>query len=71
MATTIQISNALQAALAKKKLSNRETYEEVLWDLLEDTQELSKETKQAIERARKDIAEGKFYTHAQVKERLG
>jgi len=71
MATTIQISEDLRHALEKRKLEQRDTYEEVIWDLLEDTMELSEETKRAIERARKDIAAGKFVTHAQVKKKLG
>jgi len=71
MATTIQITKTLQSALTKRKLFDRETYEEVIWDLLEDAQELSAETRQNIAKARKRIAEGKFYTHAQVKEKLG
>ena len=71
MATTIQISEDLQKALTKRKFVEKETYEEVIWDLLEDTMELSKETKKHIEQARKDIAEGRVYTHEQVKKKLG
>ena len=33
--------------------------------------ELSDETKREIEKARKEIKEGKFYTHAQAKKALG
>lgn len=40
-------------------------------DLLEDTMELSKETKRCIEQAQKEFACGKFYTHEQVKKELG
>jgi len=71
MATTIQISEDLRHALEKRKLESRDTYEEVIWDLLEDTMELSEETKRSIERARKEIAAGKFVTLAQVKKKLG
>lgn len=71
MATTIQISEELQKELTRKKLFDRETYEEVIWDLIEDTMELSEETKRNIEQSRREIAEGKFYTHEQVKKRLG
>ena len=35
MATTIQISEGLQTELSKRKLFDRETYEEVIWDALE------------------------------------
>ncbi|MBS3117570.1 hypothetical protein J4430_01695 [Candidatus Woesearchaeota archaeon] len=70
MATTIQISERLQHELAKKKLFDKETYEEVIWDLMEDTMELSEETKRHIAQAEKDIKEGRVYTHEQVKKRL-
>ena len=71
MATTIQISEGLQDELSKRKLFDRESYEEVIWDLLEDTMELSEETKRHIEQAKKDIKEGRVYTHEQVKKELG
>ena len=54
-----------------EKLYNKESYEEVIWDLIEDTQEVNKETRQEIEQARVDIKAGKFYTHEYVKKRLG
>jgi predicted transcriptional regulator len=38
---------------------------------LEDTMELNEETKKEIEQARADIKSGKFYTHEQVKKKLG
>ena len=71
MATTIQISEKLQQQLISKKLFDKESYEEVIWSLVEDTEEIGEETKKEIEQARTDIKTGKFYTHAQVKERLG
>lgn len=71
MVTSIQISEKLQQELAKRKLYNKETYEEVIWGLIEDTMELSEETKRNIEISRKEIARGEFYTHEQVKKKLG
>ena len=71
MATTIQISEELQKELAKRKLYSKETYEDIIWDLVEDKMELSEETKKDIAKARKEIAEGKFYTLSQVKKELG
>lgn len=70
MVTTIQVSTELQKALQEKKLYEKESYEEVIWDLLEDTMELSEETKRNMAEARKEIAEGKFYTLEEVKKRL-
>ena len=71
MATTIQISESLQKELLRRKLFDKETYEEVIWDLIEDTQELSEETKKEIAEARAEIAAGKSHTLAEVKKELG
>jgi len=71
MATSIQISEDLQKELIKRKLYDKETYEEVIWDLIEDSMELSEQTKSEIEQARKEIKAGKTYTLTQVKKGLG
>ncbi|MBI4147390.1 hypothetical protein HY494_01935 [Candidatus Woesearchaeota archaeon] len=71
MATTIQVSEQLVDTLKKRKQYDKESYEEVIWDLMEDTIELNKETKKEVEQARADYKAGKFYTHEQVKKRLG
>ncbi len=70
MATTIQISEMLQKELSDRKISESETYEEVIWDIMEDVMEISKETKKEIEEARNEIKEGKTYTLEQVKKGL-
>ncbi len=70
MATSIQISKGLQKELTKRKFFEKETYEEVIWDLVEDSQELNKETKEELALARAEIKEGKFHTLAQVKKEL-
>jgi len=70
MVTTIQISGTLQKELAKKKIFDQETYEEVIWDLIEDTKQLSEETKKELEESRAEIKKGKFYTMEQVKKEL-
>jgi len=71
MATTIQISADLQKELTNRKLSDKETYEEVIWDMLEDSQELSEETKKDIAEARAEIKAGRFHTFSEVKKELG
>lgn len=71
MATTIQVSTQLLGTLKKRKQYDKESYEEVIWNLVEDTKELSEETKKQIEQARADIKAGKSYTHEQVKKKLG
>lgn len=69
--TTIQISSELREELNKMKLFERETYEEVIWNVIEDTKELSEQTKKEIALSRKEISEGKFVTHEQLKKELG
>jgi predicted transcriptional regulator len=71
MATTIQISKQLIDELKTMKMSEKESYEDIIWDLIEDHMELSEETKRNIAEAKKQIAKGNFYTHEQVKKELG
>ena len=71
MATTIQVSRDLVQELKKRKFTDSESYEEVIWDLIEDTQELSKQTKKDISQSIKEIERGEFYTLEEVKKRLG
>ncbi|EQB68167.1 MAG: hypothetical protein ACYCSO_08765 [Cuniculiplasma sp.] len=70
MPTTIQVSEKLQKELAKRKIYEKETYEEVIWDLVEDSQELDEETKREITQARQEIRDGKYHTLDDVKKEL-
>lgn len=70
MATTIQISENLLETLKKRKMRDKESYEEVIWDLLEDTMELSAQTKKDIEESRKQIKEGKVHRWEDLKKEL-
>jgi hypothetical protein len=71
MVTSIQITEKLQKELIKRKIFGKETYEEVIWDLVEDSQELSEQTKKEIVQARAEIKTGKSHTLAEVKNELG
>ena len=71
MTTTIQISANLHEELLKRKIFERETYEEVIWDMLEDTRELNEQTKKEIAEARAEIKAGKVHSLARVKKELG
>lgn len=71
MATTIQVSEKLLGTLKQRKLYDKESYEEVIWDLVEDTMELSEETKREVLQARAEIKAGKSHTHEDVKKSLG
>ena len=71
MVTTIQVSEKLVEKLKNRKIYDKESYEQVIWDLLEDTMELSEETKRHIEQSRQEIAAGKTVSLERVKKNLG
>ncbi len=70
MVTTIQISSQLQETLSKRKFFDRETYEEVIWDLIEDTKELSKETKKELAEARAEVKAGKLHSLVDIEKEM-
>ena len=70
MVTTIQVSAELLNNLKEQKLYDKESYEEVIWDLLEDRMELSEQTKRNIKQSEKEFKEGKFISHEQLKKEL-
>lgn len=71
MDTTIQISKSLQKELLKRKFFDKETYEEVIWDMMEDTKELSEQTKKELDQARAEVKAGKTHKLAKIKKELG
>ena len=71
MATTISVSQELLSKLKERKLYDKESYEEVIWDALEDSMELSEETKKRIKLAEEDIKAGRIYSLEEVKKELG
>jgi len=70
MDTTIQISKKLQEELQKRKITDKESYEEVIWDLLEDTLEISEETKKEMVDARLEVKKGLVKPLSQIKKEL-
>lgn len=70
MATTIQIGDDLLERLKLMKISEKESYEHILWDLIEDSMELSEETKKNIAIAEKQIREGKVHKWEDIKKGL-
>jgi predicted transcriptional regulator len=70
MATTIQISKELLESLKKRKIHSKESYEEIIWDLLEDTMELSEETKRNIEESRAQYERGEVVSFEEIKKRM-
>jgi len=71
MATTIQVSNKLVETLKNRKMYDKESYEEIIWDLIEDSMELSEETKKRIAQGEKEYREGKTVSLEEVKKKLG
>ena len=71
MVTTIQIKEDVKSILTQMKLFERETYNDVLERLIEDVQELNKETKKEIESAIKEIKSGKYITHEDLAKEMG
>ena len=74
MTTTIQISNELRNILVNRKMHPRDTFEEVIFDLIEDTMELSEETKKNIAEYEKEVKKNgykNFISLAQIKKEVG
>jgi len=74
MATTIQISDNLLNKLKVMKVHEKESYENLIWDLIEDSMELSKETKKIILNYEKEIKTNgfkNFRTLEQIKKESG
>jgi hypothetical protein len=73
MATTIQISAELLDKLKQMRIHEKESYENIIWDMIEDTMILSEETKKSIANYEKDANEKNwknFVTFENVKKRL-
>ena len=66
MATTIQISNDIKQKLDRMKIYERETYNEVIENMIENNLELNDKTKRDVEEARK----GKSFSHEEVRKIL-
>lgn len=71
MSTTIQISDDVKITLERMKLFARESYNEIIERMIEDEMEINEKTKKEIEEARKRVKAGKFFTHEEVKRKLG
>lgn len=69
--TTIQISVDVKKKLEKLKASNRETYNEVIENLIEDTLKLSEEAQRDLEEALDDVKNDRLITHENIKQMFG
>ena len=70
MATTIQVSNELLEKLKSMRMYEKESYETIIWDILEDRMELSKETKKNIEKSLSDFKAGRIVSLDEIKRKM-
>ena len=70
MVTTIQISDELLDRLRNMKIHEKESYEDIILDLIEDRLEISEETKSEIEESRREVREGKTVSLEEIKRKL-
>lgn len=68
--TTIQVSRNLLSRLRDMKMYDKESYEEIIWDLIEDRMEFSEETKKNIEISNRQIREGKTVSLKEIKKKM-
>ncbi|MCL5420368.1 MAG: hypothetical protein M1284_01285 [Candidatus Parvarchaeota archaeon] len=73
MATTVQIDEKTKSLLEKLKIHKRESFNEVIKNLVMakfDVEPLSDEEIRDGEKSLKEIKAGRYYTHEQVKRNL-
>ncbi len=73
MATTVQIDEKTKSLLEKLKIHQRESFNEVIKNLVMakfDVEPLSDEEIRDVEKSLKEIKAGRYYTHEQVKRNL-
>ena len=71
MTTTIQISNEVKVFLDRMKIFERETYNEILMNMIEDNMRVNEKTRKELDEARREIKKGNFVSHEEVKKRFG
>lgn len=69
--TTIQINRETKERLDGLRVSNRDTYNDIIENLIEDSMELSDAAMKDIEDALEDIKQGRVYSLDDVKKSLG
>jgi len=71
MATTIQVSDTVREVLDKQKISSKESFNDVLERILEDTMELNARTRKELEEARREIKAGNFISLEDLEKEIG
>ena len=70
MDTTIQISQELLNKLRVMKMGEKESYENIIWDLIEDRLKFSEETKRNIAKSEEEIRTGKTISLEELKAKM-
>lgn len=71
METTIQISGELLEKLRGMKIYSKESYESIIWDLIEDRLEFSEKTKSNLTKSEADIKGKRTVSLETIKKRMG
>ncbi len=71
MDTTIQISKELLSKLQFMKIHSKESYEDIIWDLIEDRLEFSEKTLVNIRNSEEDIRKGRTTPLEAIKRKIG
>ncbi len=69
--TTIQVDLSTKKQLENLKIYKKETLNDVIDNLIEDSAELSKITQKEIEESMREIENGEFVTHDRITKELG
>ncbi|MEK6894253.1 MAG: hypothetical protein AABX10_02205 [Nanoarchaeota archaeon] len=69
--TSIRVSKRILHLLQSMKTHSKESYDEIIWDLIEPHLELNEKTKRSIEESRKEIEKGNYYTLEEIKQKYG
>jgi len=70
MDTTIQISQELLNKLRVMKMGEKESYENIIWDLIEDRLKFSEETKRNIAKSEEEIRTGRTISLEELKAKM-
>tara|TARA_Y100000310_G_C20524850_1_gene735497 strand:- start:699 stop:935 length:237 start_codon:yes stop_codon:yes gene_type:complete len=69
--TSIRVSKQILELLKSMKTYPKESYDEVIWELIEPHLELNDETKQNIEESIKEYKRGDYFTLEELEKKYG
>ena len=64
----IQLSKELVEKLCEMRVHSKESYENVIWDLVEDKEKLSKETEKSIKEYKEDLRKNNWKNFSSMDE---